>query len=168
MTVPKGPIYDYTIEIVPKPKSKDQRLRLWVLIEGSAGYRAHAGYVAHDQSTRLVSAKQLPQPLTIRVTDTDGPQDFTVHIRYERNLNMDGLNKYLDGRADSKDYDPLPLISAFNLVLQRMASSNGVRVGQTKYFYSSLGQFHLGTGIQGWKGFFMSVRPGYKQLWVNV
>jgi eukaryotic translation initiation factor 2C len=77
--------------------------------------------------------------------------------------------RYLEGQSESRDYDPLPLISALNLVLQRHATKTGVRVGQNRYFFpSSEEKFNLSLGLEARRGFFASVRPTYNQLMVNV
>lgn len=76
--------------------------------------------------------------------------------------------RYLDGKPDHRDDDILPLVSALNLILQQHASKMGVRSGRNRYFFPSLARFPLGLGLETWKGFFMSVRPAYKQLMVNI
>ena len=75
---------------------------------------------------------------------------------------------YLNAEPESRDFDILPIISALNLVLQQHASRNGIRVGNSRYFYSTEGIDSLGSRIDGWKGFFLSVRPTLKQLMLNV
>lgn len=74
----------------------------------------------------------------------------------------------MDG--NDQDYDSQPLISALNLILQQHASNTGVRVGRNRYFFSAATQAPLGLslGIEARRGFFMSIRPTYKQLMVNV
>ena len=65
--------------------------------------------------------------------------------------------------------DTLPLVSALNLILQKYAQKNGVRVSKTKYFFPASSQHHsLSLGVEAFRGFFMSVRPMYKQLTVNI
>lgn len=77
--------------------------------------------------------------------------------------------RYLDGKAEARDYDPLPLLSALNLVLQQQASRSGVRVGKNRYFFpASAHKVSLGPGVEAVQGFYTSVRPAYKQLMVNV
>ncbi|KAH8104896.1 Piwi domain-containing protein [Phellopilus nigrolimitatus] len=70
------------------------------------------------------------------------------------------------------NYDPLPIVSAFNLIATAPASRNGILVGQNRYFFppSALGEspLVLSAGLEAWKGFFASVRPVYKNLMVNV
>jgi eukaryotic translation initiation factor 2C len=77
--------------------------------------------------------------------------------------------RYLNGQTDSRGYDPLPIVSALNIVLQQHASKTGVRVGRNRYFFPSEStKYFLGLGVEAWKGYFASVRPTYKQLMVNV
>jgi hypothetical protein len=74
----------------------------------------------------------------------------------------------MEGQPNSRNYDPLPLISAMNLMLQQYSSHAGVRYGKNRYFFPELGTRQLGRGIEAVQGFYSSVRPGFKQLLVNV
>jgi hypothetical protein len=75
-------------------------------------------------------------------------------------------SRYLNADPSSRDEDPLPVISALNLILQTHATRSGYRLGQNRYFYQDQNQRRLGQGIEAWQGFFLSVRPMYKQLMV--
>ncbi|KAF7986868.1 hypothetical protein HWV62_12604 [Athelia sp. TMB] len=177
--VPKGPIYEYRVAMNPKADVKNIRARLFDLLENSAQCAPHMGYIAHDRSERLVSKKELPQPLDITIPFYDeglsGPQPggsvYTVSIEYSGTLDPDELNRFQEGKS-ALDYDPLPIISALNLVLQTHASKTGVRVGQNqiRHFFKSPNEqpISLSLRVEAWKGFFSSVRPTYKQLMVNV
>uniref|UniRef100_A0A8H8CN02 Argonaute-like protein n=1 Tax=Psilocybe cubensis TaxID=181762 RepID=A0A8H8CN02_PSICU len=177
--VPQGPIYDYVVEISPSPtKAVDKiKIRLFELLENTPACQQHLPYIAHDRSQRLVSAKKLPQPLDILVPFVEdgatGPapnaQVYTISIKFERELDTRQLVTYMEGQPSWRDYDPLPLISALNLVLQQHANRVGIRVGKSKYFFpASTEAHHLGPGLQAIQGFYASVRPAYKQLMVNV
>jgi eukaryotic translation initiation factor 2C len=79
--------------------------------------------------------------------------------------------RHLDGNLESRNHDAQPLVSALNLVLQTHAARTGVRVGQNRYFFPSRDsreRFELAPGVEAWKGFFMSARPVYKELMVNI
>lgn len=76
--------------------------------------------------------------------------------------------RYMDGAPDYRDFDPLPLISALNIVLQQHATRTGVRVGKNRFFFSSAEKIVLGPGVVAVQGFYASVRPSYQQLLVNV
>lgn len=67
--LPKGPIYDYHVEITPSTDIKRIRARLFKLLEQSnqQDWEQFVPFIAHDSSQRLVSAKKLPQPLDVQV-----------------------------------------------------------------------------------------------------
>ena len=63
----------------------------------------------------------------------------------------------------------LPVIASLNRILKRHVVRVGVRVGKNKFFMpTSDAVFPLTLGLEARQGFFMSVRPMYKQLMVNV
>lgn len=75
----------------------------------------------------------------------------------------------MSGNPQHRKLDTQPVISALNLILQQYASRRGVRVGKNKYFFPSSSEHHtLSLGVEAFRGFFMSVRPTYKQLMVNI
>ena len=79
----------------------------------------------------------------------------------------------MDGAAEYRDYDPVPLISALNIVLQQYPTRTRLRVGKNRFFIpASAEKFAIGpatsSGIQAVQGFYASVRPTHQQLMVNV
>ena len=79
------------------------------------------------------------------------------------------LTRYLNGDVEARSYNPLPIISALNLVLSQYASRAGVVVGRNrnKFFFPNE-TFNLGGGLEAWKGYYSSIRPSYKSLMVNL
>lgn len=82
-------IYEYDVTISPEkeptskkkgtasggPQDKDQkqqaaglRARLFQLLEQHPDFQPYVGHIAHDRSKKIVSARLLPAPLSIRVT----------------------------------------------------------------------------------------------------
>ncbi|KAF8907085.1 argonaute-like protein [Gymnopilus junonius] len=191
MTLPKGPVYDYVVEILPQTDINKIKMRLFDLLEQSALCRPHLPYIAHDRSQRLVSAKKLPQPLDIQIPFYEeherGPAKdakvYMMSIKLDRELNTSELTSYMEGQARYHSYDPLPLLSALNLVTQHHANKTGFRigrlvkkdgenakerVGRSRYFFPASERLNLGPGIEAVQGFYASVRPAFKQLMVNV
>ncbi len=74
----------------------------------------------------------------------------------------------MDGDPEHRNNEYLPMVSALNLVIQQHAARTGVRFGKGRYFFPSLETHPLTLGLEAKKGFFISVRPAYKQLMVNI
>lgn len=99
--VPKGPVFDYRVEITPKTDINRLKTRIFQLLEQSPACAPHAGYIAHDRSERLVSARRLPQPLDVQVPFYDegmtGPREgatvYNVSIIFSRELDTTQLTK---------------------------------------------------------------------------
>lgn len=100
--VPQGPIYDYTVEISPSTDFNKLKARIFQLLELSPLAQPHLPYIAHDRSQRLVSARKLPQPLSIPIKYYDDHQNgpstdakiYTVSITLQRQLDPRQLTRY--------------------------------------------------------------------------
>lgn len=103
--VPKGPLCEYDVDISPKAGTAVRRMkrRIWQLAEQTPDWKAAGmtGIVAHDHSAKLIAAKPLPQPLTIKVPfydeEEDGPRkdgkgkEFVLTIKYTQDLETQSL-----------------------------------------------------------------------------
>ena len=84
-------------------------------------------------------------------------------------LGLTSSNSYL--RGENPDYDPEPILSAFNLILQANAARSGFRpLTKNAYYFDPNADTGVPTrdGIKVVQGFFASVRPVVKSLMVNV
>ncbi|KIJ59485.1 hypothetical protein HYDPIDRAFT_118463 [Hydnomerulius pinastri MD-312] len=177
---PSGIVYDYHVEIAPTTDINRIKARLFRLLEQSThpGWQELVPFIAHDGSARLVSAKKLPQPLDVPVVFLEEGETqprtraktYMVSIVSSGELDTRKLTDFTDGKPESRDYDFAPLVGAYNLVLQYHASHTGVRVGKNRYFFPSDARqpLELSPGVEAWRGFFLSARPVYKELMVNV
>ncbi|EKM51085.1 uncharacterized protein PHACADRAFT_212985 [Phanerochaete carnosa HHB-10118-sp] len=176
-------IHDYEVSISPnKDLRRARKARIFDLLESSPECAPFRDHIAHDNSARLVSAKELPQPLqaTIRFYEEgeSGPRDnapvYTVEIKHVRTLNKRDID------PKKRDFDTLPHISALNLIVQKHAAKSGIRVGgddeqdekkrqgKSKYFFPAEERFPLILGLEACRGFYVSIRPNFKQLMVNI
>ncbi|KAF8637180.1 hypothetical protein AX17_002993 [Amanita inopinata Kibby_2008] len=157
--------------------------RIFQLLETDPAFQSYRAFVAHDSSQRLVAAKKLPQPLDISITfieedenrAREGAKVYNVSIQYLGDIDINAIVRHTDGDLQYRDYDLQPSISALNLIFQQHASRSGVRLGKkdsngaSKYFFDPGQQrTNLAPGIELWQGFFISIRPAFKQLMVNV
>ncbi|KAF8960908.1 argonaute-like protein [Flammula alnicola] len=182
--VPKGPLFEYDVSISPVAGTAVRRVkrRIFQLAEQSPDWTNFglSGIVAHDHSSKLIAARQLPQPLAIRVPyydeDEAGPKaggkEYTLTIEFIQDIDTSGLVNYLQGQAQYRDYDIMPVISALNVILAAFpnrSGGGGVMVGRNRFFFrNAMDPVNLGGGLEAWKGFYSSVRPAHKQLMVNV
>ncbi|KAG2129585.1 ribonuclease H-like domain-containing protein [Suillus clintonianus] len=168
----------YHVKVEPARNAKDVQRRLLRLLEETDDqpWQSVKSFVAFDGRETLVSAKELPQPMQISVSffeegETPSPNspEYTVSFQLLRKWEMSELNKYLHCDAD---VDISPLISAYNIVIQQHASSTATRVGNSRYFgfpdYKANELSPGLTGLQALRGFFLSVRPVFGELMVNV
>lgn len=101
--LPKGPIYDYRVEITPSTDIKRIRARLFELLGRSnqPGWKELEPFTGHDSSERLVSFKKLPQPLDVQVQYYEegeaGPnarsKTYTFAITHTGDLDVAQLTK---------------------------------------------------------------------------
>ncbi|KAF7366724.1 Protein argonaute-3 [Mycena sanguinolenta] len=184
--IPAASLYEYDVAISPTAGTSARRVkkRIFQLAEASSEWRRHGlkGQVAHDHSSKLVSANQLPQPLAIRVVFYDEDEtpptpgskaykEYTLTITYTQPLDTQALTKYLGGDPQYRTYDILPIISALNIILAAHPNrpGGGVMVGRNRFFFpSSERPISLGGGLEAQRGFYSSVRPAHRQLMVNV
>jgi eukaryotic translation initiation factor 2C len=93
-------VYDYGVSITPDVYlQRPIKARIFELLEGSPECAPHMGFIAHDSRQRLVSTRQLPQPLAITIIYTEAgqirpatnPLTFVVKINFVRILNMEDI-----------------------------------------------------------------------------
>lgn len=94
-------LYEYRIEFSPNAK-KDERLRLFELLEARPAIQAHLDHIAHDKSGRLISAKELPpEALSHTImyyTDADtaarqGAKTFRILIEFVTTLDTNKIHE---------------------------------------------------------------------------
>ncbi|THU88586.1 argonaute-like protein [Dendrothele bispora CBS 962.96] len=183
--VSKGPFFEYDVQISPVAGTANRRVkrRIFQLAELTPDWTSKGlkGLVAHDHSSKLIAARKLTQPLSIRVIyydeDQSGPdsksKEYTLTFKYIQDIDTSALIQYLSGDAQFKDYDTGPTIAVLNIILaahpSRTASDAGVMVGRNRFFFPSHDRpVSLGGGLEAFRGFYSSVRPSYQQLMVNV
>lgn len=64
--LPKDIIYDYTVKITPD-RGRDIKERIFQLLERHPKIAPYARFLAHDKTDRLVSARELEQPLEVTI-----------------------------------------------------------------------------------------------------
>ncbi|KAI6096159.1 ribonuclease H-like domain-containing protein [Pisolithus croceorrhizus] len=175
-------LYEYDVAIAPAAGTSTRRVkrRIYELAEQTPAWKRAGllGQVAHDNSAKLIAAKRLPEPLTIKVPyydeDEQGPpatggKEYTLTIKFIQEIDTSCIEKYTGGDPQYRNFDILPVISALNVIMASSPGRTGVVVGRNKYFFrDAAAPFSLGGGLEALKGFYFSVRPAHHQLMVNV
>ncbi|KAG1824825.1 uncharacterized protein BJ212DRAFT_1476107 [Suillus subaureus] len=174
-------IYMYHVKVEPTRNAKDVQHRLLLLLEqtNEQTWQSVKSSMAFDGRETLVSAKELPQPMQITVRffkegQTPGPNSpgYTVSLELLCKWDISKLKKYLHCDVNNEKYNISPLISAYNIVLQQHASLTAIQVGNSCYFkfpgYKGNELSSRLMGLQAFRGFFLSVRPVFGELMVNV
>lgn len=91
--LPKDIIYDYKVKITPDP-GRGIGERIFQLLERHPRISPHARFIAHDKTERLVSARELEQPLEVTIDHTDegAPPDTARPYQVEITLKRDRLD----------------------------------------------------------------------------
>lgn len=91
-------LFDYSVQISPYTSGL-RTARIFQLLEVSLECAPYADFFAHDSSQRIVSIRQLPQPLNIQITYT-GPDQinlaaeapvFSVKVTFVKRLDLDEM-----------------------------------------------------------------------------
>ena len=95
-------LHDYEVKI---EQEKDVRAldKAWIfeLLEGSPECAPYVSFIAHDSAQRIVSTRQLPQPLAVNITYSDRGQTqprekatvYTLKVTFVRQLSSDDINR---------------------------------------------------------------------------
>lgn len=189
----KMQIYDYKVAISPKARlSGPYKARIFELLESSPEIAPHMGYIAHDRSERLVSARELPQPLELSLSyyeegengPRDGAQVYTITIELGSQLNTSDILPYVYAVSQS----PRSLITSTGIWTGRIvntmsclwcplstSSSRSTRSApegsvsvKANISFRPQSAFPIALGLEARRGFFMSIRPSFRTLMVNV
>lgn len=103
--VPTGPLFEYDVALSPTAGTANRRVkrRIFQLAEQTPDWttKGLAGLVAHDHSSKLISAKKLQEPLAIRVAyydedeapPTKDGKEYTLTIKFIQNIDTSALVK---------------------------------------------------------------------------
>lgn len=96
--LPKNPIFDYAVKITPD-NGTGIKARIFQLLEQHPKISPHARFIAHDKAERIVSARQLEQPLEVTIDhyDEGAPlstaRPFKVGVTLTNTLDPQDLTK---------------------------------------------------------------------------
>jgi eukaryotic translation initiation factor 2C len=95
----------------------------------------------------------------------DEMRSFGFKIRKVSNVNLAVLKDFVDGKLS---YTPYDVITALEVIMRHPMTTNNIVVGRSIYEGSGAGAIPISGAIDVWKGFFMSLRPAFGRLLLNV
>ncbi|KAH8106605.1 hypothetical protein DFH11DRAFT_1830303 [Phellopilus nigrolimitatus] len=161
-------LYYYRVVITPDVVSSTVRKRVLEQLESTQEVVPYLREIARDWTLGLVSRSRLPADFFATISE-GSEKVYTVRAVGLKELRSADLNRYLKG--EDVNYIPLPIVSAFNLIMTTHASHMGM-LGEKAYLFpsSALAEYPLAlsAGLGAWKGFSTTAFPAYGNPMVNM
>lgn len=170
--LPVGEIIQYDVTVTPDVPRAVKR-KIFGVVEANFGKSAFGGKnVAYDGQASLYSLGPLPKnEISLEVCIDKPSQDskhpdrsFHVRIRQVSSVNMATLDQFLNGKLN---YTPYDVITALEVILRHPATAQNIVVGRSMYGAKSVIE-PISGGLEVWRGFFASLRPGPGRLLLNL
>ncbi|KAK4057062.1 hypothetical protein OIO90_001962 [Microbotryomycetes sp. JL221] len=182
VTPPQLTAYHYDVKITPDNPPTPPRLnrQIWTHLDKTMNVFGGVA-VAYDGRAMAFSPKKLPAEegkWEIELPEGEGSRartrQFTVTIRFTRTIDIARLATFVSGKGQGTPNFPdsseiQSATQALNVVIQH---------GPTMLFPSRAASFFLppenpqsaaiGKGLEMWRGFYTSLRPGPNKIFVNV
>ncbi|KAJ1884120.1 hypothetical protein LPJ66_010764, partial [Kickxella alabastrina] len=175
---PKGEIYQYDVELKPE-RGAFTRLPppAYTRAIFEQAMRMHRistlkGIpMVYDARKVAYAPKQVCEPgqtLTLDVTHTeDGRSEkFAIEIRQSAVISANLLTEFMRGSKGVEFADIQPILNAFDLTIGSVIHAEMVGFGRSFFTRSQLKA--TSGGLELWRGFSFSFRPGVDRLYLNV
>ncbi|KZL66534.1 rna interference and gene silencing protein, partial [Colletotrichum incanum] len=174
-------LYRYDISVSPGVTGRKLTQVIRLLLQAPALIALRQDVVSDFKAT-LLSRRELSRdnirfPIRYRAEGEDEPREnareYDVRLRYTGALTVAELTEYLTSTDLTANYvNKLPMIQAFNILLNHYSKSSGhlVMIGSSKTFSlsQSSSALDIGSGLTAMRGFFASVRAATCRVLVNV
>ncbi|KAF4619813.1 hypothetical protein D9613_005017 [Agrocybe pediades] len=176
-TIPEGVIHHYDV-ISPSEKTLPARLNMDIIkqLQLRIAPEIFTPRAVYDGRKNLFAIRELPfgedhtQEFEVRLTEATEPssrtaKSYKVRLTKVAEINPEVLQRFIRGEQ-SHDNAVLTAITALNVVI-RMEPTMTYPFN-VRSFFTSQETKDIGGGIQLWRGYFQSVRPGIGQMFINI
>ncbi|KAI4526541.1 Piwi-domain-containing protein [Schizophyllum commune Loenen D] len=174
-SLPDSIIHHYDV-IHPDEKTLPAKLnmRLIEFLQKNVALGMFTPPAVYDGRKNLFAIRALPFPggaeshdFRFTFGDDTGhpPKDFTVRLTKVAEINPETLQRFIVGKQ-SHDNHVLTAITALNVVVRMQPSLT--YPCNTRSFFTPREVSAIGGGIELWRGYFQSVRPGIERCFINV
>lgn len=175
-TLPDSIIHHYDVVISPSEKVLPAKVNMRLInhLQTAAEPAMFTPRAVYDGRKNLFAIRELPFPegpqshsFTFAFGDDAGrpPKDFTVRLTRVAEINPETLRRFIAG-DQSHDNHVLTAITALNVVI-RMEPTLKYPFNARSFFTSNETR-EIGGGIELWRGYFQSIRPGIERAFINV
>ncbi|KAF9156218.1 argonaute 1, partial [Linnemannia schmuckeri] len=172
-TLPDINIYHYDVTITPDvPPPVNRRIFDQFVLLNSKSDLADALPV-FDGRKNLFSAKQLPfDSRTFEITlpgERASPgkavKSFRLKVKKAASINLEELARFLKGKAAMSN-NCLTAIMALDVLIHHKPAMLYTVIARS--FFTPEGKVMLPGGLEAWRGYFQSMRPGVGRMLVNI
>ncbi|KAF7332070.1 Argonaute-like protein [Mycena kentingensis (nom. inval.)] len=133
--------------------------------------------VVYDGRKNIFSIRKLPfdtgsQEFEVTMADAGanpasgkGPKVYKIKLTHVAEINPEVLRRFVEGNA-SHDNAVLTAITALNVVVRMQPTLD--YPFNVRSFFTNKETKDIGAGLQLWRGYFQSVRPGLGKMLINV
>ncbi|KAJ8519388.1 hypothetical protein ONZ45_g3684 [Pleurotus djamor] len=176
-TIPDGLIYHYDV-ISPSEKTLPARLNMDLItrLQTVTAPQIFTPRGVYDGRKNMFIARELPfgdtgsQEFDVSLEDPRAatgrtPRVYKIRLTLVAHINPEVLRRFIQG-AQSHDPSVLTAITALNVVI-RMEPTMKYPFNVRSFFTNREVQ-DIGSGLELWRGYFQSVRPGINKMLINV
>lgn len=168
--LPVGEIIQYDVVISPEVP-RNLRRHLFNELETNYGNSEFGGRImAYDGMANIYSLSPLPKDQYTLTVSIPGrrpgeTRDFVFKMRKVSSVNLAILKDFVDGKLP---YTPYDVITSLEVILRHPMTKNNIVVGRSIYPGTGAGAVPISGAVDVWKGFFLSLRPSFGRLLLNV
>ncbi|KAF7351067.1 Argonaute-like protein [Mycena sanguinolenta] len=177
-TVPNSKIYHYDVVISPSEKTLPARMTMALIrrLQFDVAPQLFTPRCVYDGRKNIFSIHKLKfdtgsQEFDVTLADESpsasgkGPKVYKIKLTLVAEINPEVLHRFIEGKA-SHDNTVLTAITALNVVIRMQPSLS--YPFNVRSFFTDRETKDIGAGLELWRGYFQSVRPGIGKMLINV
>ncbi|PPQ98553.1 hypothetical protein CVT24_004044 [Panaeolus cyanescens] len=170
--------FSNTVVIMPSEKTLPARLNMDIIaaLQTRIAPEVFTPRAVYDGRKNMFAVRELPfgpegtqefeVALETRAADSPrGPKTYKIRLTKVAEINPEVLSRFIRG-DQSHDNSVLTAITALNVVIRMEPTMN--YPFNVRSFFTNREAKDIGGGIQLWRGYFQSVRPGIGQMFINI
>ncbi|KAI9497727.1 Piwi domain-containing protein [Zychaea mexicana] len=175
---PTGNIHHYDVTIDPPSAPPALYRKVWKAFEDQDGQGVLKGIKAvFDGRKNAFSPKALPlgeeaaKAFEVQLNDAEaqskraGGGEFTIRIKKAGEINMEELNRFLNGQTRASN-NCLTAVMFLDILIRHVPSTMHATVGRS--FFTPAERRPLPGGAEVWQGYYQSARPGVGKMYINL